>query len=298
MDKSIRNLYTKKNWYKNTYQSLGSEWLIKTLYQLDLPKGYVFVNVSANAGYYEKDAYEAHKEEYQPRYYIGDLYASSLTDKKVDSYEDFKYLDGDNDAACMDVSIIPDKADVVLDCKGALWYCLRSGSKKSLISLIDNYISLLKDDKSILVLDYYKYKTKITEIKNELLWIFVLQGNRRSKMKIQSFGECSTYKLLSKFIAESKIDELFTYLNVCSYEEEKPLAAIMNTMFIRRCDLVELKKLLQSLSGAKYMFRQGIVLKLNKILPYLILFGIMALLGVILYYAVVLGDIFWFLTNT
>ena len=75
MNDEIKSLYTEKHWYINTYNSLGSEWLINSLNRLNLPKGYVFVNLSANAGYYERDAYLVHKEEYNPRYYIGDLYA-------------------------------------------------------------------------------------------------------------------------------------------------------------------------------------------------------------------------------
>ena len=156
--KKKESIYVNQFWYSNTYYSLGSEWLRKSLERIPLSENYVFVNLSANAGYYEKDVYEKHKGSYNPTYYIGDIEASRLIDEKIESTEHFIYLKGDNNAAKMDVNIVPEKADVILDCKGALWHTIadKNTGIKELSQLLDNYVTLLKSDSSILLLDYYK----------------------------------------------------------------------------------------------------------------------------------------------
>lgn len=61
MKKKKKNIYTNKFWYLNTYKSLGSHWLQESIEKLPLNReNYVLVNLSANAGYYEKEVYENH----------------------------------------------------------------------------------------------------------------------------------------------------------------------------------------------------------------------------------------------
>ena len=60
MNKKISGYSNKSNkryWYINTYNGLGSQWLIDGLKKLRLRSGFTFVNLSANYGDYEKDAF-------------------------------------------------------------------------------------------------------------------------------------------------------------------------------------------------------------------------------------------------
>ena len=84
---------------------------------------YTLVNLSANRGYYEWDAYNSHKS-YNPTYYLGDIIAEDLKDKKGEGDESFHYLEGNTDATKFDTSNLKEKADVIVDCKGALWHQL------------------------------------------------------------------------------------------------------------------------------------------------------------------------------
>ena len=142
--KKKKSIYETKYWYMNKYKSLGSNWLIKSIEALNPPNNYVFINLSANAGYYEKDVYETHLKQYDPTYYIGDMESSKLKDVKTDSFKDFHYIDGDNNAVTFDVSKIPNKADILMDCKGALWHILEKVDKKQLIQLLENYAAMIQ----------------------------------------------------------------------------------------------------------------------------------------------------------
>lgn len=125
--KKYENRLFKSFWYESIYSSLGSEWLFRSLDKLNLKDNYVFANLSANAGYYEWDAYNFHKDGFKPIFYVDDL-ATELKNESVKSYANFTYLNKHEDAACVN---LPTKADVILDCKGALWYCLNGNSAKA-----------------------------------------------------------------------------------------------------------------------------------------------------------------------
>lgn len=77
-----------------------------------------------------------------------------MKNEKVNSYEKFHYLEGDNDTSKFDITKISEQAGVVLDCKGALWHIIvdKKTEKKELLQLLKNYIELMNDDKAVLLI--------------------------------------------------------------------------------------------------------------------------------------------------
>lgn len=260
-----KNLYKESYWYENTYESLGSQWLIDSLKKLRLNKNYVLINLSANSAMYEEYTYQKHKIQYAPSYFVGDLYASQLKNNFVDSHEDFHYLDGDNDASEVDESKIGKKADVILDCKGALWNKLDYSecSKREIMKLLKKYSDLLKET-GVLLIDYYEknwfeafYDTIIWEIKK---W-------RKKPKKVDRFGEQSTYEKLVTFYGEKRIKGIITPLDVSEYIKDKPLAEKMNTAYIKKADLELLYKETEKVT-AKRIFMIKLVGRFGTVLRY------------------------------
>lgn len=238
MKKEKNSIYVNRFWYLNTYKSLGSHWLIKSIEKLNPKKNYVFINLSANAGYYEKDVYEKHFSQYDPIYHIGDIEASKLKDKKVDSFKQFNYIQGDNNAVTMDVSIIPDKADILMDCKGALWHTIadKKSDKEQLIHLLENYSKLLNDS-GVLLMDYYK-TTYFKFFFQNLKWTF--KRYNKKPTFINCFGELSTYSYLVDLYGRKTINALLNPLNIKEKFPYFPLSKIMDTAYISKDDLDKL----------------------------------------------------------
>lgn len=241
----MNKFYAERFWYRNTYESLGSRWLMNSIEKLKVKNNYVFINLSANAGCYERDVYEKHFSQYNPTYYIGDVMASKLKDKKVDSFKQFNYIPGDNNAITMDISIILDKADILMDCKGALWHAIadRKRDKAQLIQLLENYSKLLNDS-GVLLMDYYK-TTCVEDILQLLKWIF--GRYRRRKTSVNCFGELSTYAYLINLYGRKNIDTLLKPLNIKEEIPGYPLSKIMDTAYISKEDLDELIEITNSL---------------------------------------------------
>ena len=153
---------------------------------------YTLVNLSANRGYYEWDAYNSHKS-YNPTYYLGDIIAEDLKDKKGEGDESFHYLEGNTDATKFDTSNLKEKADVIVDCKGALWHQLLEYDKNGITNLLSVYINLLNDD-GILLIDCYT-ESLIEMIHNLHTWK-EKKYNTRKNITVSCFGENSTYFFL------------------------------------------------------------------------------------------------------
>ncbi|MGO4954964.1 hypothetical protein [Ligilactobacillus ruminis] len=238
--KNYKSFYTKKYWYENTYNSLGSEWLIGSLNKLsELGKlnldNYTLVNLSANRGYYEWDAYNSHKS-YNPTYYLGDIIAEDLKDKKGEGDESFHYLEGNTDATKFDTSNLKEKADVIVDCKGALWHQLLEYDKNGITNLLSVYINLLNDD-GILLIDCYT-ESLIEMIHNLHTWKEE-KYNTRKNITVSCFGENSTYFFLYQLNVPDFINEINNpiKLNMIS---NKPLSSKMGTSYITKEDLTSL----------------------------------------------------------
>ncbi len=197
----FNNLYKTKHWYHNNYNSLGSNWLFESIKQIPPYKEFVFASFSANAAYYEDDVYQTLKEEYDPYFYVGDL-EDKLNDPIRASHDRFQYISSQGDAAKIKPSIIDNrKVDILLDCKGALWYALRLGdsTEEKAIQLLQKYRDLLAPT-GLLLIDYYDHH-RIDTIKYQLFMI----NYRRTK--ISYFGEASTKKCLQNVFGKDFVCE-------------------------------------------------------------------------------------------
>lgn len=252
MNKFDEELYTKKNWYSQTYGLLGSEWLLQTLNKLSMIKKidlkeYTFVNLSANAGYYEYETYCKHILHYKfnPTYYIGDEYAEKIN--HVLSHRSFHYISENILAEDYDGKKILANggADVILDCKGALWYALRGLEydkkkifnhsrievetyKNDLSKLLKNYYRLLKDT-GVLLIDCYG----ILNTMNQALW--EIKGLRAKK-----FCEYSTYTYLRQIYPQKTLAKTVTRLNINTKDKLHPLSNKMDIAYITKKNIEQL----------------------------------------------------------
>lgn len=248
-----KNIYTNKFWYLNTYKSLGSHWLQESIEKLPLNReNYVLVNLSANAGYYEKEVYENHFKKYTPTYYIGDIVASKLINTKATTSRQFHYIEGDNNAITMQPSKIPDKANILIDCKGALWHTIadKKSNKKQLLLLLENYSELLNNS-GVLLIDYYKINF-IKFFFQNLKW--TLKKYNDKPTFIDCFGELSTYAYLINLYGRKNIDTLLKPLNIKEDRPYFPLSKIMDTAYISKDNFEKLIEITKSTSELKFTF--------------------------------------------
>lgn len=235
------NLYSDGMWYLNTYESLGYYWLLDSINKLIadglIENNYVLLSLSANAAFYEWETYFIHSSNYNPKYYVSDINASKLKDKKRKSQADFMYLKGDNDAATISNSLFLEKADIILDCKGALWYALNEYNIEDVKKLIEKYISLLKNDNSILLIDYYKLNPifyVIWKIK------YFYKKYNESHVTFKMFGELSTYKYFKSFFGIIKTTIYLKRVKIKKYRDGYPLTKYMDTAYLTKKDLEKL----------------------------------------------------------
>lgn len=148
----------RKKWYKKTYKKMRNKWLLYCLLKLDLPIDFKLANLSANYGKYEKEVYLELKNiyNYTPTFYLGDLLKD---DDYIHSFDAFYY----NYRGCLAQEVtLPEKVNVVLDFKGALWYLVKPSTEnrkptvEDLLKLLEKYYELLLDDTSLLIIDGYK----------------------------------------------------------------------------------------------------------------------------------------------
>lgn len=236
------SLYKDGFWYNNTYDSLGSDWLIDSLMKQNLRKNYVLVNLSANEGKYEEDAYKwSISNNFLPKYYIGDLIGLDLYKNKKD-YKRFIFLHCDKDVYDIAPSYIPKKADIIIDCKGAIWHSLSNKEleKQNLIKLLTNYKDLLRTDESIILIDYYKLPY-IKYLINNVKYHF--SNSNYKERQIKYFGERSTYECLQDLFGKHILNELIIPLHINKYNINYPLTRHMDTAVITKDNLIELIEL-------------------------------------------------------
>lgn len=272
-----KKLYTKKNWYINTYNTLGSKWLLDSVRKINPKEGFIFASFSANAAYYENDVYEAIKDTYKPTFYVGDLLAEELKDNKIDSHENFYYISGQRDACKVELSMIDEhKIDVLLDCKGALWYATRLGysSRGEMERLLRKYKELL-DSHGVLLIDYYDHHF-IDSIKFELL------GNNRKQKKVQCFGEESTKRHLQRIFGDSFVQNNCEEI-IRGDIRKQELSDKMGTAIISVSAIDEMLERLQNDKSIekKYKVKKLVNDFFFQILPKIV-YGILAMLLVIL----------------
>ena len=202
-EKKLKEIYSSGYWYENTYNALGSTWLIKALKQLDLPMNYRLGNFSANAGWYEEEAFKI--STCNPTYYISDIDIENIKKKIRPHSKNFKVISKNKDAKDITLAMIDNKPlDVILDCKGAVWHALnlKVGSYDQLLMLLNTYYKLLNKD-GVLLIDWYD--DKYWGWKN-IGYHCIKQGNNK-RVNLKYFGEASTKYNFEKLIKEdSKID--------------------------------------------------------------------------------------------
>lgn len=225
-------LYKNGYWYENTYNSLGAGWLLDSISKLNLDYGFRLANFSANAGYYEDDVYEMLKEEKNPYFYVGDMLANELKNKKKESHANFVYLEGERDANEVSVSLIEGKrVDILVDCKGALWYASQRKDfcKAKLVKLLNVYKTILKDD-GVLLIDYHG--NSCVSMRTDS-YIFKLNMNKRL---LKKFGEPSTKKHLQNILGWRFVNKYCHVVNI-NPDDRYPLSKYMRTAYIKAEDI-------------------------------------------------------------
>lgn len=248
MAKNNEFKYFDNDWYEPVYNDLGSNWLLRSLNKLELRQNYIFVSLSANAALYEKEVYDAHKNEFDPIFYVGDLFASEVNNP-AESADNFIYIKGDNNAVSKNYTIQENAVDVILDCKGALWHFLKYANKEKTIELLNNYISLLNKEGKLLI-DQYKH----TYLQ---LCIGDLQksGFLKADSGLDYFAERSTYCFLEKRMKKMKITDIVKPLYISQKDEGKSLSDKMDVACITKENLIVL---LDGINSSKLDFSNEI----------------------------------------
>lgn len=267
--RGIRKLYSKSSWYMNNYISLGADWLIEALNQIELEKTFKLVNLSANAGYYERDAYIAMRGKgFSPEFILSDICAENLKDEPAVFDEKFMFKKENQDACNMIEESFFD-ADVVIDNKGALWYSLLGGRDR-LLSLLTNYLKILKPG-GVLIIDKY--------LNNGFYYFFVRLQNlilNRRKGKIKRVQERSTFELLTKRLGKKKINSIGKEIDVSKKDNEYPLAADLKVLVISRSELLCIYDIIKKEKRASFFLRRYRV-------------------GLIVFFSALMTEIIWFL---
>lgn len=200
--------------YANIYHSLGSNWCVDALDSLGLEQNFVLVNLCADLGYYERDAYDA------------------LDASEADITEKFK------------------NADVIIDNKGAIWNVLcKPNPKKKLLKILKNYRKMMRSDKSVLLIDYYDacYLKFFCQF---LTW-GANNVDKRFRI-IKTFGEESTYMLFKDLFGKKFLDTIVTPMHINKDDKDKPLSKKFDVAYITREKLDILIKKAEETSEKRY----------------------------------------------
>lgn len=236
--KKLTKMYENGFWYINTYNALGSKWLIEALKELNLPMNYRLGSFAANSGLYEADAFKESDKE--PVYYLSDIHGSNLKDEIAIAGDNFNYISGNVKAQDVTLKMIGNKPlDVIMDIKGALWYALniKEGTYEDLVEILTTYNKLLSKN-GYLLIDWYDFK--------DFKWknvVFHFKNSLNKKRNLKYFGELSTKYYINALLAnlsEEHLNNDIRKLNVDSKEVGKPLSEIMQVAVID-------KKTLQSI---------------------------------------------------
>lgn len=252
-------IYISGCWYLNTYRALGDSWLLDSLQKLELRDDFCLANLSANAAWYENDVYEKIKETKNPWFYVGDLLAENLRDEKAKSHERFKYLEGQKSASDIDTSQLDNKKmDVIVDCKGALWYATWLGrtKKSELIKILESYRNLLRED-GVLLIDFYDNHNFLKSLQ------FEIAGGLRKETSVQYFGEPSTKNHLKSVLGNRFVKEHCQKISIAT-NDNYPLSKFMGTAYMSVEDInvaIEMAKTKKIIS-LKYKYRRLLRLSL------------------------------------
>lgn len=226
-----------KNWYDQNYAYLHAStpnWLATTLtYVLDKQTSYKIYSPSANKGKHEEDAYATlSKLGYQVSFYVSDLLGESYYRNRED-YENFHFLHKNQRVQELNKQM---SYDIIMDCKGALWYALRKRRNRNahVVEVLSVYEDILSDDTSILLVDAYT-QTKISLVYNYISSFFHLS--------ITKFRENSTGYLFKKVYGNMKFHEL----SVDAFDKQDvQIIQKMNLSYLTRKEITSLKEEIMS----------------------------------------------------
>lgn len=233
-------------WYTNNYNMLGYKWLYDALKKMHLKKDFSFLSPSANIGMYESDTFNALKnDDYDPIFYLSDLYNGKLKNKAKERENFFWILGDEVDASEIKISnikeekAVPIKFDVILDCKGAIWHSLNSSEMElhDVIKLLKNYCNLLRTDESILLIDS-GMPSLVRKMFDMYLKILCPSSRvRKKKINIHYMYEYTTYYYLfnyvEKFIQYKYFHSLMLEIN-CNCKDKFDISSCTKTQ-LKQC---------------------------------------------------------------
>lgn len=236
--------------YANIYHSLGSNWCVDALDSLGLEQNFVLVNLCADLGYYERDAYDALRSKYHPTFLLAHPDISKLRWNMAENHSHFKYATEDIDASEADITEKFKNADVIIDNKGAIWNVLcKPNPKKKLLKILKNYRKMMRSDKSVLLIDYYDacYLKFFCQF---LTW-GANNVDKRFRI-IKTFGEESTYMLFKDLFGKKFLDTIVTPMHINKDDKDKPLSKKFDVAYITREKLDILIKKAEETSEKRY----------------------------------------------
>lgn len=238
-----------KYWYDQNYTYLHTcypAWLSTSLCQfLQKQKEYTIYSPSANQAKHEEDAYVQLKQNgYRISFYVSDLLGELFYEKKAD-FEDFHYIHKNLPVQKIDKDRV---YDLILDCKGALWYVLHAkwNMDEKLIELLIVYEGLLRKDDSILLIDGYE-KTRYSTLYNHVLsWL---------GLRIKRFRENST-EVLFQMAYKGTLYSAFHQIDTTKLSmEDKETIQKMNLVYLTRKEITQLREELQQRrKGVHHLF--------------------------------------------
>lgn len=161
------NLNSKKNfqldkWYDMTRRFLGNDWFVHMYSAIEkerlVPKKLplTFVSPAANKGIYEKFLYDDLKQKGIPlKFIIADIDEIQNHAVKDINDENIRFFEG-KDALKIEEYLLEageEKAHVIFDIKGSIWYSLRSDNEQ--IAIFEKFYRVLSDD-GLIVIDNSK----------------------------------------------------------------------------------------------------------------------------------------------
>lgn len=236
-DKKIQNKYKKdgrlERWYDNNYEKNDPMWIYNELIPfMSKDREVIVLSPSANKGKYEYEAYSTFCKEGQDCVFIvSDIVGKSQGFyKNYEGLDKFNYIAADIDAKDIRLS---EKADVIVDFKGAIWYSLNNKPTFSryerFIEILKAYADNMKNDDSVLIVDAYKMNSHLHTVKNFFTYV-IMRGNIKKTSK--QHEELSTSYYIKKFLKRRRIGNLFSE----SISQNKELYS----SFIRKKDLLVL----------------------------------------------------------
>lgn len=270
-------------WYSNTYYTIGSDWLVTALLKAGIKTGDIILSPAANCGNYEHDVLNTLDIRYHiiPEIYLSDICKSKLN--IIPAGEHLHWIVGDGcDASDIYIghdvpNSLPSKANFILDIKGATWHTIYNPNisldkrKKQLLKLLRNYESLLRDNDSLLFLDYYELRPYYYAWAQILCLFDRWCGSRRKLLPLHYFQEDSTFEELKKFFPTRKLYSFF-HLTDCKSPRSCDMNLLMDTVAISRSDLTALISFLDHRSIWAIRLRQFFISWLSltlMILPFL-----------------------------